>query len=147
MTVTELARLLDDHRDAALRFQLPSGERIPDHFHITEVGRSERDFIDCGGTRRKSVTCLLQAWVAHDLQHRLSADKLAKILKIAEPVLQSNDVPVEFEYGADVASLYALGEATASPAALTITLIGKQTACLALDKCGVGECSTTECCK
>ncbi len=33
-------------------FQLPNGEFVPPHFHITEVGAVSRHFIDCGGTER-----------------------------------------------------------------------------------------------
>lgn len=44
----------------------PDAAFVPAHFHITEIGRIQKDFIDCGGTVRSAVTCLLQVWVAHD---------------------------------------------------------------------------------
>ena len=34
-------------------FQLPNGELVPNHFHVTEVGKITKHFIDCGGTERK----------------------------------------------------------------------------------------------
>ena len=33
-------------------FQLPNGELVPSHFHVTEVGKITKDFIDCGGKVR-----------------------------------------------------------------------------------------------
>ncbi len=33
-------------------FQLSSGEVVPSHFHVTEVGQINKRFIDCGGTLR-----------------------------------------------------------------------------------------------
>jgi hypothetical protein len=36
-----------------IRFQLPNGELVPEHFHVTEVGKISKYFIDCGGTVRK----------------------------------------------------------------------------------------------
>ncbi len=35
-----------------INFKLESGQYVPDHFHVTEVGVITRDFIDCGGTVR-----------------------------------------------------------------------------------------------
>jgi hypothetical protein len=36
-----------------IAFQLPNGELVPNHFHVTEVGKITKHFIDCGGTERK----------------------------------------------------------------------------------------------
>lgn len=126
--------------ERAVRFQLPSGELIPAHFHVTEVGRVDKHFIDCGGTRRQTTSCLLQTWVASDVDHRLTAAKLAGILDLAEPVLGSSDLPVEVEHGADVASQYAVSDFELSDEAFTFVLTGKKTDCLAPDKCGVSGC-------
>src|SRR5580700_6908951 len=100
MIVKQLTQLLEANSDSSLHIMLPSGEFVPDHFHVTEVGRVQKTFIDCGGTRRESVSCLLQTWTAHDVEHRLVAGKLSKILKLAEMVLGSDDLPLEVEYGA-----------------------------------------------
>ena len=107
---------------------------------MTEVGRVDKHFIDCGGTRRHAASCLLQTWVANDVDHRLTAAKLAGILDLAEPVLGSADLPVEVEYGADVASQYAVSDFDLSDEAFTFVLAGKKTDCLAPDKCGVTGC-------
>lgn len=146
MIVKQLKQLLEANSDSSLHIMLPSGEFVPDHFHVTEVGRVQKTFIDCGGTRRESVSCLLQTWTAHDVEHRLVAGKLSMILKLAEKVLGSDDLPVEVEYGADVASQYAVADVEVTPKGLLFVLVGKQTDCLARDKCGVGECTTSGCC-
>ena len=146
MILKDLTKLLDDHKEAALYIMLPSGDFVPDHFHVTEVGRVQKNFIDCGGTRRESVSCLLQAWTAHDVEHRLVAGKLAKILKLGEKVLESDELSVEVEYGADVASQYAVTDVEVTPKGLLFVLTGKRTDCLAPDKCGVSKCKGGGCC-
>ena len=139
MIVKQLTELLDKHADSSLHIMLPSGEFVPDHFHVTEVGRVQKTFIDCGGTRREVISCLLQAWTAHDVEHRLVAGKLSKILKLADKVLGSSDLLVEVEYGVEVASHYMLMDIEVTPKGLLFVLAGKKTDCLAPDKCGVGQ--------
>jgi hypothetical protein len=146
MNVKQVAEWLTAHHDAPLHIMLPSGEFLPAHFHITEVGRVQKTFVDCGGTRRESVSCLLQAWSAHDVDHRLNAGKLAKILKMAAGVLESDDLPVEVEYGADVAAHYYVSNVELTPKGLLFVLAAKQTDCLAPDKCGVGCNPKAGCC-
>jgi hypothetical protein len=146
MNVQQLTELLHRNNEHALHFVLPTGETIPNHFHVTEVGRVEKNFIDCGGTRRKAVSCLLQAWTANDLDHRLTAGKLAKIFEVAGPVLGAVDLPVEIEYGVDVAAQYQLADIQVGDNELHLVLVGKQTDCLAKEQCGVGECSDASCC-
>lgn len=141
MNVRELCDLLDKHPSAALQFRLPSGALLPDHFHVTEVGRIDKNFIDCGGTRRQSESCLLQTWTADDVEHRLVCGKLAGIIRLAAPVLGALDLPVELEYGADAAVQYRVSDVMVLPGTLIFSLAGKQTACLAPDKCGVDACN------
>jgi hypothetical protein len=118
---------------------LPSGEFVPDHFHITEVGRVEKQFIDCGGTRRTTLSCVLQVWVANDIDHRLNTTKLSKIMHKAAELLD-DEWPVTIEYGSDTISQYPLGEIEVTPKGLLLVLGAKPTACLAEDKCGVQGC-------
>lgn len=146
MNVQQLLQLLEINSQLSLRFLLPSGDFVPDHFHVTEVGRIEKRFIDCGGTRRESVSCSLQLWSAHDVDHRLTVGKLAKILKLSEPVLETVDLPVEVEYGTSVAAQYILSDVEIMSQGLILHLVGKLTDCLARDKCGVNECSSSGCC-
>lgn len=146
MNVERVLALLETNCACKLRMKLPSGEFIPSHFHITEVGRIDKSFIDCGGTHRQSASCLLQAWTANDIEHRLEAGKLAKIFRVAEPLLRSFELPVDVEYGVEVAAQYAVTDVEVTAQELTFILLGKQTDCLAKDQCGLEICSTSDCC-
>jgi len=143
MNVNEFHNLLAAHPGEKMHFMLPDKSFVPAHFHITEVGRVQKDFIDCGGTVRSATTCLLQVWVAHDVDHRLETTKLAKIIEIAQPLLGSDQLPVEIEYEGEAISQYPLGGAESTPSGLLFYLGSKHTACLAPEKCGVGG---TGCC-
>ena len=35
-----------------IAFQLPNGDLVPGHFHVTEVGKITKNFIDCGKTQK-----------------------------------------------------------------------------------------------
>ena len=98
LTLASLRASLVQNPNAAMHFLLPDGDMVPPHFHITEVGRVQKDFIDCGGTVRSSTTCLVQVWVASDTEHRLKANKLLAILNVAEPLLGQADLALEVEY-------------------------------------------------
>src|SRR6185312_6150245 len=99
MNLSALKTYLRQHPQRNVRLILPDGDPIPADFHVTEVGHVAKNFIDCGGTVRRVDTCLLQTWVAdNDPQHRLSAEKLAKILDLADKVLPGEDLEVEVEY-------------------------------------------------
>jgi hypothetical protein len=120
-----------------MHWMLPDKSFVPDHYHITEVGRVDKNFIDCGGTTRSLASCLLQIWVADDKDHRLQTTKLAGIMKVAGAVLRSDDLPVEVEYEHATISQYPLAGVEATPAGLLFYLGTKHTACLAPEKCGV----------
>ena len=160
MNVTELQAQLDAHPEAALHLRLPDGSFVPPHFHVTEVGRIRKDFVDCGGTRRTALSCSLQVWVADDTDHRLTAGKLANILRLAGPLLQGEGegepLPVELEYEDTVISQYPLLTIEITPMGLLFDLGGKHTDCLAKDRCGIpargavglgmASCDTPGCC-
>jgi hypothetical protein len=139
MYVQEFNRLMASNPDAALYVMLPSGEFVPDHFHITEVGRVHKQFIDCGGTRRESLSCVLQVWVANDTDHRLNTTKLSKIMKAAAGLV-NDDMPLVVEYGSETVATYPLGDVEVTPKGLLLVLGAKPTSCLAPDKCGVEGC-------
>jgi hypothetical protein len=143
MTVAEFCRALADHPGERMHWMLPDRSFIPAHYHITEVGRLRKDFVDCGGTVRSTRSCLLQVWVANDVDHRLETTKLAAIMRVAAPLLESNDLPVEVEYEEGVLSQYPLGGMEITPSGLLFHLGTKHTACLAPEKCKVGD---TGCC-
>ena len=141
MKVAEFRAVLAAHPDAKMHWMLPDRSFVPEHYHITEVGRVQKDFIDCGGTIRSLASCLLQIWVADDKDHRLETTKLAKIMEVAGPVLASDELPVEVEYEAGTISQYPVAGVEVTPAGLLFYLSTKHTACLAPEKCGVdGGC-------
>jgi hypothetical protein len=125
-----------------MHIMLPTGEFVPAHFHLTEVGRVQKDFIDCGGTTRSNVTCLLQLWVADDVDHRLVAAKAATILELAAPVLRSDELSVELEYEGEAISQYPLSDVEFTPSGVLLNLGRKHTDCLAKDRCGIGPTNT-----
>ena len=70
-----------------IAFQLPDGTLVPTHFHVTEVGKISKHFIDCGGTVRTENVANFQLWNADDYNHRLHPEKLNSIIKLSEKVL------------------------------------------------------------
>ena len=137
MNVGELATMLAAHPGQPMHWMLPSGGFVPAHYHLTEVGRVQKDFVDCGGTRRSQTSCLLQLWVADDTDHRLDTTKLAAIIERARPELIADSLPVEVEYEQDVIAQYPLSGIEPTPSGLLFTLGSKHTACLAPETCGV----------
>jgi hypothetical protein len=138
MKVDELVRVLSE-TPARIHLMLPDASFVPAHFHVTEVGRVQKDFIDCGGTGRSTTSCVLQVWVADDIDHRLDTRKLDSIIRLAAARLKIGDLPVEIEYESGTVSQYPLTAAEVTPGGLLLHLGTKQTACLAPDRCGVGS--------
>jgi hypothetical protein len=89
---------------------------------------------------------VLQVWIAEDTDHRLVAGKLAKIMRLAAPVLKATDLPVEVEYEAGVVSQYSLTAAEVTPSGVLFHLDSKHTACLAAEKCRVTTLPVDSCC-
>jgi hypothetical protein len=137
MKLHELKSILARHPVAELRFYLPGGESAPLHSHITEVARMDKRFIDCGGTLRTESFCRLQVWSAQDLDHRLTAGKLAAIFAKAENVLQTDALEVDVEYEAGFVSQFPLERLEILSNAIVFHLGMRHTACLAEDKCGI----------
>lgn len=143
MTVSSLRAILAATPDLPIVVIWPDGEPIEANFHVTEVGRVQRDFVDCGGTVRQIATCLLQSWVGDDVDHRIIGGKLLKAFAHAEPILRGEDLPVEFEYDAcNVVQLKVLS-AVVESSRLVIRLGQKQTDCLAKELCIPSSCATT----
>ena len=117
-----------------LKFQLPNGEFVPAHFHITEVGNITRNFIDCGGVQRQENKLNLQLWVASDTDHCLDPTNLLNILQLAEKQLGNSNLEVEVEYQQSTIGRYKLAFDGA-----VFQLINTQTACLAPNQCGIPQ--------
>ncbi|WP_425077479.1 DUF6428 family protein [Psychroserpens sp. S379A] len=115
-----------------ISFQLPNGELVPEHFHVTEVGKITKHFIDCGGTVRNEEVVNFQLWNANDYNHRLHPEKLLHIIELSENTLGITDADIEVEYQGQTIEKFGLdfnGK--------TFLLTSKQTDCLAKDKCGI----------
>lgn len=115
-----------------ISFQLPNGELVPNHFHVTEVGKITKHFIDCGGTVRHEEVVNFQLWNANDYDHRLHPEKLVHIIELSEKVLGIEDLEIEVEYQGDTIGKFGLDFDGKH-----FLLTSKQTDCLAKDQCGV----------
>ena len=130
MTLLELKKtlgLLDN-----LSFQLPDGQFIPSHFHLTEFGEITRNFIDCGGKVRQESKVNFQLWTAEDIDHRLSPSKLLEIIQQSEHILKLKNATIEVEYQTQTVGKYGLmfnGQ--------NLVLTNTYTDCLARNKCSV----------
>ena len=119
---------------ATIAFQLPNGDLVPSHLHVTEVGKVSKHFIDCGGTVRKEEVVNFQLWNANDYDHRLHPEKLLSIVELAEKKLGIEDLPIEVEYQAETIGKFGLDFDGKN-----FILTKKQTDCLAKDKCDIPE--------
>ncbi len=115
-----------------ITFLLPDSKKVPTHFHITEVGKIAKNFIDCGGTVRNEEVVNFQLWSSNDFDHRLQPEKLNQIINLAEGTLGIGDMEIEVEYQGDTIGKYGLDFDGKN-----FLLTGKKTACLAEDACGI----------
>jgi len=115
-----------------IAFQLPDGSLVPNHFHVTEVGKITKHFIDCGGTIRNEEVVNFQLWEADDYDHRLHPEKLIHIINLSEKVLGLEDLEIEVEYQAETIGKFGL-DFDGTNFLLTTT----QTDCLAKEQCGI----------
>ncbi len=131
MTLREIKTQLKTAKN--ISFQLSDGSLVPAHFHVTEVGKVVKDFIDCGGTVRQEKVANFQLWNADDYDHRIHPEKLLHIIELSEKTLGlEEDLDIEVEYQGATIGKYGLdynGE--------SFVLTSKQTDCLAKDNCGV----------
>lgn len=137
MTLSEFKQLLTEHPSKIFRLRLPDRSDVPVSFHITEVGRVDKVFLDCGGTRREKTTCQLQVWVGRDFEHRIETGKMAGILEKGRELLPDESVPVEIEYEEAVISQYVIAGHEVGDDGVTLQLAHKHTECLAPELCGV----------
>lgn len=128
MKLSELKLSLENLK--TVDFQLPNGELIPSHFHLTEVGKISKEFIDCGGTLRIEEVINLQLWEANDYDHRLLPEKFINIVQLSEKTLNLQNLNIEVEYQSESIQKFGLdfnGE--------IFLLTTKQTDCLAKSEC------------
>jgi hypothetical protein len=135
MKLHEFKNLLIQNPAALVRFQLPNGNFVPVHAHVTEVARIDKRFIDCGGTLRTDALCRLQTWFSNDAEHRLTADKLVKIFTKAEDVLLTDDLDVDVEHELGYITQFPIDSIELANGEIILHLMERHTACLAMDKC------------
>jgi hypothetical protein len=146
VTVSSLKAALAQSPDLPITVIWTDGEPIEAHFHVTEIGRVQRDFVDCGGTVRRVVTCLLQTWVGDDTDHRITAGKLLKAFAHAAPILGHEDLPVELEYEACNVVQLTVAEVRREQDRLVLQLGSKHTDCLAKELCLPNSGKQSGCC-
>lgn len=133
MKLSEIKSKLN--RSKSIAFRLPDGSLVPNHFHVTEVGKVTKNFIDCGGTVRKEEVVNFQLWEANDYDHRLHPEKLVHIIELSQKVLGiEDDLNIEVEYQGDTIGKYGL-DFDGNHFLLTT----KMTDCLAKENCGIPQ--------
>lgn len=117
---------------STIKFRLPDGQYVPAHFHVTEIGKISKTFIDCGGTLREEQAINFQLYTAEDFDHRLAPEKLIRIIDLSEKALGLEDLEIEVEYQSATIGKYKLGFEAGE-----LLLLNTQTDCLAKDNCGI----------
>ena len=135
MKLHELKNILAQNPAAQVRFRLPGGDFTPAHIHVTEVARIDKRFIDCGGTLCTDAFCRLQTWFADDVEHRLTAGKLARIFAKTESLLLTDDLEVDVEHELDCITQFPIESVEKTNDEIVFRLTKRHTACLAMDKC------------
>ncbi len=130
MTLSEIKKILANTK--TIQFELPNGNLVPRHFHVTEVGKISKHFIDCGGTVRKEEVANFQLWNANDFDHRLHPEKLMDIIELSEKTLGLEDMEIEVEYQGQTIEKFGLDYD-----GWNFVLTAKNTDCLAKEKCNI----------
>ncbi len=114
-----------------LDFVLPNGQKIPPHFHITEVGMTTKQFTDCGNTFRTQKTATMQLWTSVDYWHRLDPKMIVKIINSTDKIFAGEDLEIEIEYQQETIGKFGLDFINNQ-----FVLTSTKTDCLAKDSCG-----------
>ena len=117
-----------------VEFQLPNGNYVPPHFHVTEVGLNSKKFIDCGRNIRNSKKVNFQLWSADDYNHKISPEKLLDIIEISEETFLLEDLEIEIEFQQSTIGVFDLDYKND-----VFQLVNKKTDCLDKQKCGFEE--------
>lgn len=129
----------------------PSGLSVPCHFHITEIGKVTKSFVDCGGVKRETTNTTFQVWVADDYDHKLSVEKFIKIIEAGVDLVNKEDeIVIEFDNNYTI-GLYGIQSVQILENFVNIYLSKIQANCLAPDKCGIKPkvascCGSKGCC-
>ena len=96
------------------------------------MGQTSKKFIDCGGTVRNEEVISMQLWESVDFLHRLEPSKLNSIIELSEKKLEIGNYEIEMEYQGETIEKYGVAFMNG-----VFQLTSTNTACLALDKCGI----------
>ncbi len=118
-----------------IEFLQTDGQPIPAHFHITDMGISTKNFIDCGNVTRVERKVTFQIWYAGDTEHRLTPHKVMRIIDAATLITGDEDSEMEVEYQTQET----IGKFGLDYKDGNFVLISQQTTCLAPDFCGIPE--------
>lgn len=137
MTLQEFKALLHENRASLFQVVLPHGDAVPISFHITEVGRVEKTFLDCGGKMHTRRTCQLQVWVGPDEDHRIQAGKMADILDRSGAIVPDDTLPLELEYEREdrFVSQFPVADFEVTRDSVILRLGVRHTECLAPELC------------
>ena len=117
-----------------VEFQLPNGDYVPSHFHVTEVGLNSKKYIDCGSNIRITNKVNFQLWFADDYNHKISPEKLLRIIELSEKTFMLMDLEIEIEFQQSTIGVFDLDYKND-----IFQLINKKTDCLDKQKCGFEE--------
>ena len=131
--------VLRSHQDAELRCIFPSGTKIAEGYHITEVKNLHIEAVDCGGAPDAWRETIIQLWVpaTPDPAHRMPAGKALKILDKAHslrPMAMDSECLFEVEEEAGTAVVYSLVSVEPDRDDLVMHLMPRKTQCKANDR-------------
>ena len=106
MKISEFKNKLENLK--TLDFYLPDGNKIPSHFHITEVGMITKNFSDCGNTFRIEKKANIQIWTSIDYWHRLDPKLIISIINATEKIFDGEDLELQMEYQQDTIGVFGL---------------------------------------
>lgn len=133
MKLSEVKNILPQLENVT--FRLENGSFVPEHFHVTEVGKITKHFIDCGGVVRTENKVGFQLWSANDFEHRLKPQKLLNIIQLSEKKLDIQDLEIEVEYQGEET----IGKFQLDFDGKDFVLRSTATTCLARGSCGIPE--------
>jgi len=136
MKLSEFKKIVETVEN--LSFELPNGELVPSHYHVTEVGSISKHFIDCGGTVREEKHINFQLWYNNnDMDHQLKPQRLLEIIALSESKLGIEDGEIEVEY-----QMETIGKFGLDYNGKNFNLVAKMTDCLAPSKCEIPQKKT-----
>ena len=133
MKISEFRNIIQSLK--SIVFELPEGEKVPSHFHITEIGIIRKTYIDCGGNLRVDNLINMQLWYSNDVNHKIEPAKVLKIIERSDKLLKLQDEEIQIEYQQDTVCKFNLEFGGGN----TFKLIKTFTDCLDKESCNIIE--------